>query len=72
MDQPERRSMNYMMLGNSTFSARFRYSCDIVLIINVLPSCDACFNNMRKNVAFEHINQSCDKGLNWDMMKKVD
>ena len=69
-DQPERRSMNYMMLGNSTYSARFRYSCDIVSIINVLPSCDACLNNMRQNVVYEHMNQSCDKCLNWDMMKK--
>ena len=47
-NQPERRSMNYMMLRNSTYSARFRYSCDILSIINVLPSCDACLNNMKK------------------------
>ena len=60
-DQLERRSMNYMMLGNSTYSARFRYSCDIVSIINVLPSCDACLNNTRQNVVYEHMNQSCDK-----------
>ena len=62
--------MNYMMLGNSTYSARFRYSCDIVSMINILPSCDACLNNTRQNIVYEHMNQSCDKCLNWDMMKK--
>ena len=41
-DQPERQSMNYMILGNSTYSTRFCNSCDIMSIINVLPSCDAC------------------------------
>ena len=71
-DQPERRSMNYMMLKNSTYSERFRYSCDVISIINVLPSCCVCFNNTIKNVAYEHMNQSCDKCLNWVMMKKVD
>ena len=71
-DQPERRFMNYMMLVNSTYCARFRYSCDIISIINVLPSCGVCFNNTIKNIAYEHMNQSCDKYLNWDMMKKVD
>ena len=63
-DQPERRSMNYMILGNSTYSTRFRYSCDIMSIINVLHSRDTCFNNMRKNVVYEHMNYSCDKYLN--------
>ena len=29
VDQPERQSMYYMMLGNSTYSTKFRYSCDI-------------------------------------------
>ena len=63
--------MNYMMLGNSICSARFRYSCNIVSIINVLPSCDACLNKTRQNVVYEHMNQFCDKYLNWSMMKKV-
>ena len=62
-DQPERRSISYTMLGNSTYSVRFRYSCDIVSIINVLPSCDACLNNTRQNIVHEHMNQSCGKCL---------
>ena len=55
-DQPERRFMNYMMLVNSTYCARFRYSCDIMPIINVLPSCDAYLKNMRNNVVYEYMN----------------
>ena len=62
--------MNYTMLGNSTYSARFRYSCDIMSLINVLLSYDACLRNMRNNVVYEHMNQSCDKCLNWDIMKQ--
>ena len=41
LDQLERRSMNYMILGNSIYSVRFRYLCDIMSLINVLPSCHA-------------------------------
>ena len=43
-------SMNYMILENSTYSARLRYSCDIVSIINVFPLGGACLNNMIKIV----------------------
>ena len=63
-DQPERRSMNYLMLGNSTYHARFRYACDVLSIVNNLPSCDTCLRNMRKNVVYEHMNQSYDLCLN--------
>ena len=41
-DQPERRSLNYLMLGNSRFGARFSYSADIELIAEHLPMCKLC------------------------------
>ena len=63
-DQPERGFMSYMMLSNSTYSVRFCYLYDIMSLINVLPSCDAYLRNMRNNVVYEYMNQSCDKCLN--------
>ena len=69
-DQPERRSINYIILGKPTYSVRFRYSCDIVSIVNVLPSCDVCLNNTGKNIVYEHMNQAYDKCLFRDIMKK--
>ena len=57
-DQQESRSLNYMILGNSTYSTRFRYSSAMISLINALPSCDACLRNLKNNVVYEHINQS--------------
>ena len=36
-DQPERRSMNYFMLGNSTYLSRYRYIAIVVAIWRNLP-----------------------------------
>ena len=33
-DQPERRSLNYLMLGNSTYSSRFCYTANMKEVWN--------------------------------------
>ena len=38
MDQPERRSSNYIMLGNSTYSSQWGKSADIGNSVTYLPS----------------------------------
>ena len=45
-DQPERRSINYLMLGNSTFFSRYRYAANVGSIWNHLPSCGYCHSKM--------------------------
>ena len=35
-DQPERRGLNYLMLGKSTHHARWRFSCNMSLLIPIL------------------------------------
>ena len=47
-DQLERRYLNYLMLGNSKFGARFSYSADIELIAEHLPMCKLCLKNVKK------------------------
>ena len=41
-DQPERREMNYMMNGNSTFGARYLYTANIGSFASCLVSCREC------------------------------
>ena len=48
-DQPERRSMNYLMLGNSRFGARYSYSVDLESIAKHLPMCKSCLNNSKRD-----------------------
>ena len=45
-DQPERQSLNYIMGGNSKFSASFGHLGNIETIQLHLPSCKRCLRNM--------------------------
>ena len=47
-DQPERRSANYLLGGNSTMHGRWGYSVDTVALSSVLPSCDFCWEILNK------------------------
>ena len=38
-DQPERRSGNHLILGNSIYGPRWVYSCNFKAIKDILPSC---------------------------------
>jgi len=42
MDQPERRSANYIMLGTSTFSARWGHAGDFASVASGIPACTTC------------------------------
>jgi hypothetical protein len=45
-DQPERRGGNVLQLGNSRNHARWRFSCDYSQLLDVIPSCPKCFEEM--------------------------
>jgi hypothetical protein len=42
-DQPERRSCNNIMLGNSTYSARWGYAIDLAAVSSGVPCSRECF-----------------------------
>lgn len=70
-DQPERRSGNYVQLGNSQFHPRFGYCCDVGACKNVLPACTDCFEkllaNSQASTMTPHTNAStCDKCCCWE------
>ena len=46
-DQPERRSGNYLLNGNSTSHGRWRYACNHSKLPRVLPACKDCFELMK-------------------------
>ena len=48
-DQPERRSVNNLMLGNSTSLSRYRYSANVKKISQYLPPCDQWLESTRCN-----------------------
>ena len=66
-DQPERRSMNFIMLGNSTHSARFRYSANLNAICLHLPPCPKCFTRMKNCKTFLLKQGKCKHCVNWEM-----
>jgi hypothetical protein len=65
-DQPERRSSNCLLGGNSTMHGRWGYSADIVALSSVLPSCDRCFEILKKN-EIDISTKSCIYCTNWSM-----
>ena len=63
-DQPERRSCSGLMLGSSTYSARWGYSCNFTEIKNLLVSCQKCMKQLlRKDVV-----TTCSKCTNWELI----
>ena len=61
-DQPERRSLNYIMGGNSKFGAGFVYLGNIEAIKFHSPSYRRCLSNIRSNPTFLlefHICEMC-------------
>jgi len=67
-DQPERRSMNYMMLGNSTHSSRYGYAANIGAIAMYLPPCEKCFTGMKEKRNFIKDDIKCQNCVNWNLM----
>lgn len=62
MDQPERRSANYIMLGTSTFTARWGHAGDFASVISGIPACPACFARLTSNEE----RQQCQACAQWD------
>ena len=62
-DQPERRSSNYLLGGNSTMHGRWGYSADIFDLSSVMPSCDRCWKSLKN----KEIYTSCIYCTNWSM-----
>ena len=44
-DSPERRSSNFINLGNGTYSARWGYGANVCELLKKLPSCQSCLKN---------------------------
>ena len=65
-DQPERRSANQLLGGNSTMHGRWGYSADIVALSLVLPPCYRCFEIMKKG-RLENNSFVCIECTNWSM-----
>ena len=61
-DQPERRKVNGLMLGNSNTGARWGHSTTIKKFVPQLPCCDSCLELLKKN---EEISK-CNTCFQWD------
>ena len=62
-DQPERRSSNYIMAGNSNYTARWKYSIPLKKLRDVIPSCDTCFRELKQG----RDRKFCERCTNWEM-----
>ena len=51
-DQPERRSMNYLVLGNSPFSSQYGYVANVGTIWQYLPSYYTHHKDIKNNSSF--------------------
>lgn len=67
-DQPERRGSAYLQLGNSTFHARFGYSCDIGSCEEHLRACESCFKYLIEAEQHSPYNcPQCNQCTCWEM-----
>ena len=55
--------MNFVMLGNSTYSARWGHTCNFSYIQNKLPFCTDCWKSILAGSEKTH---TCDACLNWE------
>ena len=70
-DQPERRSMNNLMLGNSMFVPRFRYAANVKEIAKILPACNQCVMKLKSNEENDIKDGKCDNCVNWDIFSDL-
>jgi hypothetical protein len=71
-DQPERRSSNRLLAGNSNFLARMNVSADHHSIFAKLKACKECLNVMLdnyRNCCWDQPFPVCSNCLNWDVLK---
>ena len=67
-DQPERREINCLLNGNSTFGGRYLYSANINEIKKNLVPCNSCYEGMKYDSLFLSRKILCKDCLRWDMM----
>ena len=67
-NQPESRSVNYLLLGNSTFSSRFGYTANSGAISHYLPVCQNCVGKMMVDPEFFRAKKIYDQCVNWDLL----
>ena len=65
-DSPERRSKNYISLGNGEYSGRWGYAANVNSISNNLPYCNICLKNALENVGIKR----CSKCLQWNFQSQ--
>ena len=65
-DQPERRSANYIMLGTSSYTARWGLALDFVSVASGIPACKNCLEFMLRNNSTRHMAYQCRDCVNWD------
>ena len=70
-NQPERRSTNYILLGNSQFCARYLYSADLDQIASYLPMCSSCLKKSLANKYFLTEAFDCHCCLQWNFFPIV-
>ena len=64
-DQPERRSANYIMLGTSSYTARWGLALDFVAVASGIPACSNCLTSMLRE-PLRQMRRQCTVCVNWD------
>ncbi len=64
-DQPEHRSCNNIMLGNSTYTARWGYAIDIAAVCSGVPCCCDCFSFYKYHCMDNTPIPRCEKCTQW-------
>ena len=65
-DQPERRGANYVMLGNSQFSARWGLAMDLAAVASGIPTCASCLSDSVQQQAVP-LRNTCSHCCKWEM-----
>ena len=67
-DQPERRSINYIMDVNSLYCPKYEYACNYTEIMDIITSFEECFDGMLSDDKFD--DTKCANCLNWNCVSK--
>ena len=59
MDQPEKCSAHYIMLGNGKYTTRWGCAGDIASVLTGVPSYQKCFSNLLNNNISNIIYKDC-------------
>jgi hypothetical protein len=63
-DQPERRKVNYIMLGRSSYTAQWGLALDFAAVASGIPCCKHCMHNIFRDYTSQ--DSMCSKCANWD------